>query len=65
MCPGGQRALQCYDASHKFSDLACTDDANGLSVQIEPEQAIECEIAFADPVIGAMHLSIQRQDQGD
>ena len=53
------------DAREDAPDQAGADDADGLAVEVEAEQAMELEIALADPVVGAVGLAVQGQDQRD
>jgi hypothetical protein len=52
-------------ASHQGTDFAGTDDAYRLAIQVEAEQAVQREIVFARAVVGAMDLTVERQDHAD
>src|SRR5262245_59483390 len=43
--------------------LACADYTHGSSMQIETQQPVEGEIAFAHASVGAVYLAVERQYQ--
>ena len=45
------------------TDLPGPDDPDGLSVQVEPDQAAEGEIILPDPVEGTVNVAVQRQQK--
>src|SRR5215813_6021094 len=49
---------------HHGPDLPRANHADCLAVHIEPDQAVESEIAFPDAIICAMHLSVEREHKG-
>ena len=46
-------------------NLSRADQSDCFAVHVEPDQAIESEITFADAIIGAMHFPVERQHKGD
>ncbi|KAG1540603.1 hypothetical protein G6F50_014338 [Rhizopus delemar] len=58
---GTAHALE--DARGGQPDLAGTDDADGAAMQGAAKQAIEHEVAFAHPVVGAVGLPVERHHQ--
>ncbi len=58
-------AEAAQDLGDDAADLAGADDAGGLAVQVEADQAVEREVQFADAVEGAVNLAIERQQQRD
>lgn len=47
------------------ADLAGADDARGLAVQVEPQQALEREVALAHVRVCTREVTVERQGQGD
>src|SRR5262245_64767105 len=52
-----------HDSRHDGAYLARADDAYSPAVQIETQQPVEGEIAFAHAGVGAVYLAVERQDQ--
>lgn len=52
---------QC--ASQDQADLSRPDDADRLPVHVEAKQTVECEIPFAHPIVRAMDLAVQAEDE--
>ena len=48
-----------------LADLAGADDAGGLAVHVEADQAVEGEVAVADAGDGARDVAVEREDQRD
>ena len=63
----GQNAAteSVHDLSDDDADPAGAEDTDRLGVEFNAEQAFEGHIAFADPSVGAVDLSVQGQDQRD
>jgi hypothetical protein len=45
--------------------LSGADQADCFAVHVEPDQAVESEIAFPDAIIRAMHFPVERQHKSD
>jgi hypothetical protein len=54
-----------HDPGEHRADLAGADDPDGPAVQVEAEQAVQREVALADPVVGPVDLAVEREDQAD
>ena len=50
--------------THAGTDAAGADHANGATVQVKPQHALQTEVAFTHPRIGFVQPTVQRQDQG-
>lgn len=57
-------AEAAHDAREGAPDEAGADDAHGLAAEIEAEEPLKGEIAFAHPVEGAVGVAVEREDQG-
>ncbi len=51
------------DPGDHGTDLPGADDARRLAGEIEPEQAVEGEVALPHPGVGAVDPAVERQDQ--
>ena len=54
-----------HDAGKDATDAAGADDAHGFALEVEAQEAIEGEIAFADAVEGAVGFAVEGKDEGD
>lgn len=59
-----QEALGQY-ASCQKPNLACADKPNGLAVDVEANETIEEEVAFANTVVGFMVFADDCEDHAD
>jgi len=50
---------------HHSPDLPRADHADCFAVHVEPDQAVQSEITFADAIIRAMHFAVERQHKSD
>ncbi len=48
---------------HDGTDATGADHADRLAGEIEPDEAVECEVAVADPVVGAVDPTVEGEDQ--
>ncbi len=53
------------DARDDRPDLAGADDAHGAAVHVEPEQAVEREVALAHARVRAVDLPVEAQHHRD
>ena len=54
-----------HDARETFADFSGADHPDGSSMQVEAEQPFQREIAFPYTGIGAVQMSVERQQQRD
>ena len=54
-----------HDLRHDRADLAGADHADCVAVEVETQQAVQREVAFADARVGLVDLSIQGEHQAD
>jgi hypothetical protein len=54
-----------HDVRQRGADAAGADDAHHFLVQIEAHQAVQHEVAFAHPIVGAVNLAVEREHQAD
>src|SRR5262245_65905205 len=52
-----------HDSRYDGAELACADASHGTAMQIESQQPVEGEIAFALAGVSAVYFAIERQDQ--
>ena len=71
-CGLGKRIVSedaCAESAKYFggdpADLASADDAHGLAMKIESDEAGESKVVFADAIVGAVDFAIQSEQQSN
>lgn len=52
-----------HDAAEDAADFSSTDDADGFAVEVEPLQTVDGVVKLANPVVGAVDLAVQAEDE--